>query len=217
MWNDNMSSTSADPTQHDPLQERLDMHRRRIQDPSKAFQVYHQILTDEERERVGPLEDAYLRYGQTVGIWMQAKGVSRNRAIIDIAKKFGLPDVDYDFLLRQIGEAPVPESHNSRLPVWKRDVSELWFDGELIKKIRRPTQARNQIPVLTAFQELGWPSRIDSPLSKTCRLGDVVRFLNKKRPKVRLERIQFERDGTGEGIRWIEIQAANHSQESPSV
>ena len=74
--------------------------------------------------------------------------------------------------------------------------------GEVVvKRFRWP--AENQEQVLDAFQEEGWPSRIDDPLrrdAKVCpkrRLHDTLKCLNRKQIN---EVIKFRGDGTGLGV-----------------
>ncbi|MHB8956038.1 MAG: hypothetical protein ACYC4U_23915 [Pirellulaceae bacterium] len=50
-------------------------------------------------------------------------------------------------------------------PSWDRSKGELSFDGETVRRIRRIGVAKNVVRVLDTFQELGWPDRVDSPLS----------------------------------------------------
>jgi hypothetical protein len=88
-------------------------------------------------------------------------------------------------------------------PRWDADLKELRLSGVLVKAFRRP--APNQETVLAAFQEEGWPPRIDDPIprrgyrdSVQC-LHDTVNHLNRAmlRPLLR-----FRGDGSGRGVRW---------------
>jgi hypothetical protein len=88
-------------------------------------------------------------------------------------------------------------------PKWDSDLNELRMDQVLIKRFR--TQAVNQTTVLCAFEEDGWPDRIDDPLpplqglDSKHRLHDTIKCLNRGH-KVPL--IRFRGDGTGQGIIW---------------
>jgi hypothetical protein len=59
------------------------------------------------------------------------------------------------------------------------------------------------VRILKAFQEEGWPVRIDDPLpfqkgiDSKSRLRDTVKALNRSQQVLR-----FHLDGTGEGVRW---------------
>ena len=65
--------------------------------------------------------------------------------------------------------------------------------------------APNQETVLAAFEEEGWPHRIDDPLpphpdqDSKRRLSDTIKCLNHKQKN---ELIRFHGDGTGEGVTW---------------
>lgn len=75
--------------------------------------------------------------------------------------------------------------------------------GSLIKQFIWP--AENQELILAAFEEQGWPTRIDDPLplrDGVCpkrRLHDTIKCLNRKRI---VAHIRFAGDGTGQGVRW---------------
>ena len=89
-------------------------------------------------------------------------------------------------------------------PTWDPDLRELRVGEVVIKRFRQP--ARNQVTVLASFQELGWPRRIDDPLTGNCemepkrRLRDTVFALNRNHLSAWV--LVFEADGTGTGIIW---------------
>lgn len=89
-------------------------------------------------------------------------------------------------------------------PCWDGRVRELTWRGRLVKRFRTPADCQEAI--LSAFQEEGWPPRIDDPLGRgvgrqapRLRLRDAVRALNARQRDVR---VRFAQDGTGEGVRW---------------
>ena len=65
--------------------------------------------------------------------------------------------------------------------------------------------ARNQEIILGAFEEEGWPYRIDDPLPPSGnvepkrRLHDTIKWLNRDHEA---QVLAFIGDGTGEGVRW---------------
>lgn len=91
----------------------------------------------------------------------------------------------------------------SNRPVWDVDRYELRWQGQLVKKYSVPSP--NQRMVLMAFEEEGWPCRIDDPLPQhpdlepKRRLHDTIKSLNRHQQN-RL--LRFLGDGTGEGVRW---------------
>ena len=86
-------------------------------------------------------------------------------------------------------------------PCWDRERRELRIGNVVVKRFRWP--ADNQEQVLSAFEEEGWPSRIDDPLIPNpgvCpkrRLHDTLKCLNRKQLN---EAIKFRGDGTGQGV-----------------
>jgi hypothetical protein len=95
------------------------------------------------------------------------------------------------------------------VPEGDNECQQLRVNGELVKQFKVP--APNQELILAAFQEEGWPPRIDDPLpphveqDRKRRLRDTIIALNRCQ-KRRL--IQFIADGHGEGIRWQFFAAA---------
>ena len=89
------------------------------------------------------------------------------------------------------------------IPRWDGSRHELRWGRSLVKVFKSPSS--NQETMLMAFEEEGWPPRIDDPLSPhphvdpKQRLHDAIKGLNRNQ-KNRL--IRFMGDGTGEGIRW---------------
>lgn len=89
------------------------------------------------------------------------------------------------------------------VPAWNAERRELRVSETLVKRFKWP--AANQELVLTAFEEEGWPSRIDDPLpvepeqDPKRRLHDTIKCLNRKQERPLLH---FRGDGTGEGIVW---------------
>jgi hypothetical protein len=98
--------------------------------------------------------------------------------------------------------APTPPAP-SACPVWDEDRRELRLGRLVLKRFRRP--AKNQEAILAAFEEEGWPTRIDSPITNSNdasaaeRVHNAVKRLNRQvQPFIR-----FESDGSGEGVTWL--------------
>ena len=98
---------------------------------------------------------------------------------------------------------PAKEPQEASLPRWDRDRHQLSLGRQLIKEFK--LNSPNQEAVLMAFEEEGWPPRIDDPLiphpdtEPKERLRNTIKSLNRKQVH-RL--IRFMGDGTGEAIRW---------------
>jgi hypothetical protein len=88
-------------------------------------------------------------------------------------------------------------------PRWDQQRRQLRVGSEIVKEFKLPSP--NQETVLMAFEEDGWPPRIDDPLPPVAqldprrRLHDTIKALNRKQKR---ELIRFRGDGSGEGIRW---------------
>jgi len=93
------------------------------------------------------------------------------------------------------------------LPDWDPEARILQVDGKVVKWFK--WRAANQEAVLCAFQEEGWPRRIDDPLppepeqDSKRRLADTIKCLNNKQKK---QLLRFHGDGTGEGVTWERIE-----------
>lgn len=88
-------------------------------------------------------------------------------------------------------------------PRWDCDRRELRYIGALVKQYKLPSP--NQEYILMAFEEDGWPPRIDDPLpphpeaEPKQRLRETIRSLNRNQ---RERLVRFMGDGTGEGVLW---------------
>lgn len=88
-------------------------------------------------------------------------------------------------------------------PTWCNVNRELRVRDTLVKRFRVP--APNQEAILNAFEEEGWPTHIDDPLSQSTtvpaksRLHSAINCLNRNQKQ---HLIQFSGNGNGDGIRW---------------
>jgi hypothetical protein len=89
------------------------------------------------------------------------------------------------------------------VPHWDSERKELRWWGQLVKRFTQP--APNQEAVLAAFEEEGWPPRIDNPLHPRLdgdlvqRLHDTIIRLNRHQER---QLLRFRADGSGQGVRW---------------
>jgi hypothetical protein len=99
-------------------------------------------------------------------------------------------------------------------PRWDHQRRQLRMGAQLVKEFKLPSP--NQETLLMAFEEDGWPPRIDDPLPPVAhldsrrRLHDTIKALNRKQKH---SLIRFRGDGSGEGIRWE--PAISESESSP--
>ena len=129
---------------------------------------------------------------------------------------FVLTEEGVNFVLRGLGQpasqrVPVDEEPTSPpevnqvelVPTWDHDRQELRMGRIVIKQFKAP--AANQEMILAAFQEEGWPPRIDDPLPPNSdqdpkrRLHDTINSLNRNQKHAL---VRFLGDGSGQGIRW---------------
>ena len=142
--------------------EALETAELRIRNFEGAQYLWERVLTQGERKRLDDnLELAYQRYGGTLGLWLNVRGGTLLRALVEVAYSLGfLTATDREWLLRELGDQPA-------VPIlieWNRELGELRFNGELIRKVRKKV-AKNVIEVFDAFQDNGWVKRIEDPLS----------------------------------------------------
>jgi len=95
-------------------------------------------------------------------------------------------------------------------PFWDASHRELRYNGRLVKRFRVP--ARNQIAILDAFQEDGWPEFIDDPIppehgiDPKHRLNVTIKSLNRNQlaPLIR-----FHGNGSGLQVYWEAVEAGS--------
>lgn len=95
---------AADPINRKVVEE-LRAISLQVRPATSALRLWERALSEQDRARfAGDFATAYAEHG-TVGIWMKLRGVSPERALIEVAKKIGfISDETQDFLLRGAGE-----------------------------------------------------------------------------------------------------------------
>lgn len=85
--------------------EELTVSAVRIRSFVCARRLWEQVLTEEDRQGLGgDWEAAYRKYG-TAGMWRALRGVSAERAVVEVAYRLNLLDARaYRWLLRVLGE-----------------------------------------------------------------------------------------------------------------
>jgi hypothetical protein len=99
----------------------------------------------------------------------------------------------------------IPDNGRER-PLWDDAARGLWWRCRLIKHFRN--DAANQRLILRAFEEQGWPQKVDDSLPRAAgvrckvQLREAVRSLHRGQSPLVL---RFRADGAGTGIRWEPI------------
>jgi len=180
------------------LRKQLDALEARAQSNVVAVVIWEQHFSAADRKSLG--DDAYLawkNHGRSVGMWAAARGVSKERAIVDIG--YALDWIDTKTctaLLAALGEG----SNAVVTPRWIVRTGELWFDGEVVRSIRNQLKASTIVRILEAFEESGWPHAIDDPITAggdSAQRRRAVESLNDG-----LKRIRFACAGDGESFTW---------------
>ncbi|OAI54591.1 hypothetical protein AYO44_03355 [Planctomycetaceae bacterium SCGC AG-212-F19] len=136
---------------------------------------------------------------------------------------FVLTDQGFDLLGQTYGRgwasgAATPAAGDIKLlPSWDGMARELYVGGLVVKRFKQP--AASQETILAAFQEDGWPFRIDDPLpplphrDAKRHLHDTINNLNRHQlhPLIR-----FLGDGKGEGICW-ELRTSEPAAPTPGL
>lgn len=171
----------------------------RVQGAMAARRLWQVVLSEGERERLGnTLEECYERLGGTLGMWMKLQDVSKERAVIDLARALGfLDEPTCSWLLREMSEYTDAPASADR-PSWDPSSRELRWQGRVIRRcqVRQPPTSIQE--VLDAFQHAGWKKRIANPLRLGSeQLHQTLRSLNHG-----LKKISFHAQGGATKITW---------------
>lgn len=180
------------------LRKQLDALEPRVQSNVAAVAIWEQHFTPAERKSLG--DDAYQAWkthGRTAGMWAAARGVTKDRAIIDIAYALDWLDTKTSkALLSALGEG----ANAAATPRWLARTGELWFEDNVVRRIRNQTKASTIVRILEAFELSGWPPTIDDPVTAggdSAQRRRAVESLNDG-----LTRIRFACAGDGQCFRW---------------
>ncbi len=180
------------------LRNQLDALEVRAQSNFVAVVIWEQHFSAADRKTLG--DDPYLAWkshGRTVGMWAAARGVSKERAIVDIAYALDWLDTKTcKALLTALGQ----DANAAGTPRWINRTGELWFDGQVVRTIRNQTRASVIVRILEAFEESGWPRTIDDPITAggdSAQRRHAIESLNDG-----LKRMRFTCAGDGESFAW---------------
>lgn len=157
-----------------------------------------ELLTEQEQKQF----NASFFEKHVADSWSKIRHVSVEQAIVDLAHEIDLLTVARHRQLRKRLGQPLSASveEDPAVPIWDKEARELRFQGEVIRRVPRPTQAHRIVAILDAFQTNDWSARVDGPsreFSTGTDLHAAIRSLNQT-----LTKIRFHSDGTGMGISW---------------
>ena len=171
----------------------------RINPPVMAERMWRRLFTEEDREKLGgELQTSWPRLG-TVGLWVQARGVSVEQAVIDVARGLDvMSEQTARWLRRELGLESENAAAPSDRPIWRAETGELRLGDLVIRRVRVLRQPSNIQQILDAFQAAGWPSRIPNNLPYGQeQLHQALRSLNTS-----LQTIRFRAQQGGTAIIW---------------
>ena len=179
--------------------DKLQELRQSVEVSPAVRRFWERILNPGQRQELGGFDTAFQSTGP-IGIWMKLRRISAEQAVMDLAIRLNLTDrATTEWILRELDQPDIPPEA-SDVPSWNKESRQLMFRGQVVRQVARPTQARNLVAILDAFEEQGWPPRIDDPLPRgrdTKRLQSAIETFNEKCQMIRLHA-----DGTGQGISW---------------
>jgi hypothetical protein len=177
-------------------QELLQLTSLRVNTNASARRIWSNVLTPQQRRRVGRLARAYRAQGGTVGIWVKLHGGSEYSAIIELGRLLNfLDDPSEKWLRQEIGEKR--NAHDDTLPEWNPNRGKLLFDGKPIRSVRMNEHPSHYQLILDAFQAAGWSERIRNPIPAEKNLSAAIYSLN-----TGLKRIKFHAQEGGSAITW---------------
>lgn len=171
-----------------------------VVDTEPPLPLPNRSLTDNERVVcLAAVHDHLLRTAEPINPWrddrMRNVGYHALMSNVDRLEEDRLDELGV--MLERV-EDQVKEALRAK-PAWDQDRRELRL-GSLVCK-RYQNTAENQWIVLNAFEEDGWPARIDDPLpgkkgvDRRTRLRKTIRDLNHN-----LQYLRFRGDSTGTGV-----------------
>jgi hypothetical protein len=177
---------------------KIDELEKQVQRNAVAIVIWENHFSPAERKELG--NDIYLAWkqkGRTAGMWAAVREVSRERAIIDIAYALDWLDTKTRTqLLKAIGD----DATAGGKPRWIARTCELWFEGEIVRRVRNPAKAAHVVRILAEFEQSNWPHRVDDPVTSggdSSRRRRAIESLNKG-----LTRIRFACAGDGTSYSW---------------
>jgi hypothetical protein len=134
-------------------------------------------------------------------MYCTARGTTADRGLVEVAHALGfLNDRLRDDLLDALGEGPA--ERDPEKPHWDKQARELRFRGVVVRRLPKPASAKNVVRILDEFEDLGWPTRIDDPLTRGGKDDRRRRAVETLNGRMLSDMIRFACDGDGTGFLW---------------
>jgi len=197
------------------VQRSLETALARIQNETAARELWTNRFTAADRRKFAePWPEVWKKHN-TIGMWHIARGTSTwNECIVEVAHALGfINGPRRESLLEalgantRLGQASAARTGPAAaIPHWDDDARELRYRGQLVRVVKRPTQALNIVTILRAFQAAGWPARIDDPFRR--KSSDQTRRSDVENLKKLLLKplLTFACDGNGTGFLWKKVE-----------
>lgn len=210
------SNVAKNPTQAklpEALQVSLEELCLKVCNENAKQELWANGFTDADRAKFeGPPSEVLMMHKVPV-LWHLARGTPTwNECIVEVAYALGfIHGPRREKLLADLGSKILKRSSSSgqakTLPHWDRETRELRYRGKVVRRVARPKQAGNIVPILDAFEAAGWPPRIDDPHRAGRKGADGLRRdVSSLNEGLDTSRMKFASDGTGTGIVWLAIQ-----------
>ncbi|QDT65276.1 hypothetical protein [Calycomorphotria hydatis] len=178
-----------------------------------AIQIWERYFSTNDRYQFdNDPEIAYQELG-LIGMWNYVRPQDtptyknldpRLAYVLEVAQSMGLiSGSDADWLLMEVGGELDPATGKT-LPKYIAEKSELWFDSECVRKVRRTEPASSIERIILAFEKNRWQTSVKEPFAlgpDKKPLHDSVRSLNRN-----LKAIKFRVDGGGKYILWEPVE-----------
>ena len=185
------------------VRDELEKAYHRIQNLTAARRLWDRVFTEKERRKCGgTLAAAWTAdTGLTVGMYCTARDTTADRALVEVAHAPGfVNDRMGSDLLDALGEQPA--ERDPEKPHWDKQARELRFRGVVVRRLPKPASSKNVVGILDEFEDLGWPTRIDDPLTRGGKDDRRRRAVETLNGRMLSDMIRFACDSDGTGFLW---------------
>jgi hypothetical protein len=133
--------------------------------PAIGRVLWERLSEPEIASLQGDLTTYCNQYEGAVGIWMHLKHVPRLQAVIEVAYETDLITLAKLNSLRRKMPGAFVVLHSRVRPVWNASAGELWYEGELVRRVRSMKGPTKIQQVLDIFQVAEWTSCVARPTS----------------------------------------------------